>query len=739
MPSSQWVFGPFRLDPANACLWCDTEAIILPPKAFAVLHYLVTHLDRLVSKDELLDAVWPETVVSDAVVRIAIGEARRALGDTAQAPQYITTVARRGYRFVAQVMEITPPEVAPTSPQRRAPLEPHVSEAIPPIPDGRAPQAEETTSWRCAVCQQPQGPAARFWVACGTPRPEVCPSCGQAVSVPATFCPRCGQRLDARPSAVSTPSLEAALSPPLPVSPAVTTRVMAGERKRVTVLFCDLVDSTALAERLGPEAMHRLLQRFFDLALHEVRRYEGTLNQFLGDGFMALFGAPMAHEDHVRRALLAALGLQRRLHEHCADFEAQYGVGLTTRMGLNTGLVVVGTLGDNLRMDYTAVGDTTNLAARLQQLAAPDTILISEATSRLAQGLVSLEALEPVQVKGKRGRIPVYKVLGLGPHRAPLAGRDERALSPLVGRERELALLGEVLEQIERGQGQAVGIVGEAGLGKSRLLYEFRQRLAGRRVTVLEGRCLSYGSAVPYLPLLDLLRSHCDITEVDSPEGITEKMRIGLQDVALEQEEYAPYLLHLLGVPAGTEPLALLTPEAVKARTFATLRQMHLNSSQRQPLILIVEDLHWIDETSEEYLAALVESLAGAPLLVLGTYRVGYHLPWLDKSYTTQLTLRRLSPQDSLTVVHATGQGTVLPEALVHELLDKAEGNPFFLEELTRAVLEREELGADVPVPDTIQGVLMARIDRLPEGSRRLLQTAAVLGRTCPRCLLDAL
>ena len=330
-------------------------------------------------------------------------------------------------------------------------------------------------------------------------------------------------------------------------------------------------------------------------------------------------------------------------------------------------------------------------------------------------------------------------MLGLGPHRAPLAGRDERALSPLVGRERELALLDEVLEQVERGQGQAVGIVGEAGVGKSRLLYEFRQRLAGQRVTVLEGRCLSYGSAMPYLPLLDLLRSHCGITEADSPEHITEKVRIGLQDVALEPEEYAPYLLHLLGVPAGTEPLALLTPEAVKARTFATLRQMSLNGSQRQPLILVVEDLHWIDKTSEEYLAALVESLAGAPLLVLGTYRVGYHLPWLDKSYTTQLTLRRLSPQDSLAVVHATGQGASLPEALVHELLDKAEGNPFFLEELTRAVLERGELGADVPVPDTIQGVLMARIDRLPEGPRHLLQTAAVLGRTCPRRLLEAL
>jgi predicted ATPase len=299
--------------------------------------------------------------------------------------------------------------------------------------------------------------------------------------------------------------------------------------------------------------------------------------------------------------------------------------------------------------------------------------------------------------------------------------------------------IGEVLEQVERGQGQAVGLVGEAGLGKSRLLYEFRQRLAGRRVTVLEGRCLSYGSAVPYLPLLDLLRSHCGITEADGSEGVAEKVRIGLQNVALQPEEYAPYLLHLLGVPAGTEPLALLTPEAVKARTFATLRQMHLNGSQRQPLMLIVEDLPWINKTSEEYLAALVESLAGAPLLVLGTYCVGYHLPWLDKSYTTQLTLRRLSPQDSLTVVHATRQGAGLPEALVHELLDKAEGNPFFLEELTRAVLERGELGADVPVPDTIQGVLMARIDRLPEGPRRLLQTAAVLGRICPRRLLHAL
>jgi class 3 adenylate cyclase/DNA-binding winged helix-turn-helix (wHTH) protein/tetratricopeptide (TPR) repeat protein len=658
MAGPQWSFADFRLDPTNACLWRGVQAVALTPKVFDVLHYLVTHADRLVTKDALLEAVWPETAVSDGVVRMAIGTLRQALGDTARAPRYIATVQGRGYRFIAPVtcttLEVAAPALAaPVSPL--APSPPH-----PLVPQ------EEPAVWRY---------------------PDV----------------------------------------------------MTGERKRVTVLFCDLVDSTPLAERLGPEVMHRLLNRFFDLALHEVRRYEGTINQFLGDGFMALFGAPMAHEDHVRRALLAALGLQHRLREHRAAFEAEYGVGLRTRMGLNTGLVVVGTIGDNLRMDYTAVGDTTNLAARLQQLAAPDTILVSAAVGRLAQGLVALEALAPLPVKGKRDPVMVYKVLGLGPHRAPLGGRDERRLSPLLGRARELAILDEVLEQVERGQGQAVGIVGEAGVGKSRLLYEFRQRLAGRHVSVLEGRCLSYGSAVPYLPLLDLLRSHCGMTETDSPERLAEKVRVSLQEAGLEPAECAPYLLHLLGVQAETEPLARLAPEAVKAQTFATLHQMHLHGSQRQPRILMVEDLHWIDKTSEEYLTALVESLAGAPLLVLGTYRTGYRLPWLEKSYTTQLTLRPLSPQDSRTVVHATRQGASLPEALVPVILEKAEGNPFFLEELTRAMLERGELWADAPVPDTIQGVLMARIDRLPESSRHLIQLASVLGRTCPRRLLEAL
>jgi class 3 adenylate cyclase/predicted ATPase len=510
-----------------------------------------------------------------------------------------------------------------------------------------------------------------------------------------------------------------------------------GERKQVTILFCDLVNSTPIAERIGPEAMHTLLNRFFECALHEVHRYEGTINQFLGDGFMALFGAPLAHEDHARRAVLAALALQRTLQE--SDLGKSYGEVCQFRMGLNSGLVVVGSIGDNLRMDYSAIGDTTNLAARLQQGAAPDTIWVSESTSRLVQGAIRLEPLPPIEVKGKTEPVSIYKVIGTLPRRSPIASRSERTLTPFVGRERELATLEALFTQVESGQGQVVGIVSEAGGGKSRLLYEFRQRLAEKRVTYLEGRCLSYGSTIPYHPLIDVLRHNCGISETDSPAAIVEKVRFALQEVGMDPEESAPYLLQLLGVKAGTVSLAVLTPEAIRTRTFETLKQMSLKGSQQRPLIVEIEDLHWMDKTSEAYFASLSERVAGAAILLLTTYRPGYRPPWLDKSYATQLSLRSLTPQDSVTVVHATSRHAALPASVEHRIIEQAEGNPFFLEELTRAVIEQGDLRKEVVVPDTIQGVLSARIDRLPEAHKRLLQTASVLGRAFAPRLLQAL
>jgi len=503
-----------------------------------------------------------------------------------------------------------------------------------------------------------------------------------------------------------------------------------GERKQVTVLFCDLANSTPIAERIGPEAMHTLLNRFFEVALTEGHRYEGTINQFLGDGFMALFGAPLAHEDHARRGVLAALALQRTLKE--ADLGKPYGEECAFRTGLNSGLVVVGSIGDNLRMDYSAIGDTTNLAARLQQLAEPGTILVSESTTRLVQGVVRLETLAPVEVKGKTEPVSIFKVLGTLPRRSPIAHRSERTLSPFVGRERELATLEELLTQVEAGQGQVVGIIAEAGGGKSRLLYEFRQRFQDKRVTFLDGQCLSYGSSIPYHPIIDLVRQHCAIAEGDNTETLSAKVRCALQAVGMDAEECSPYLLQLLGVKAGTEPLAVFTPEAIRTRTFEVLKQMSLKGSQQRPLIVAIEDLHWIDQTSEAYLSSLVESLTGASILLLTTYRPGYRPPWVEKSYATQVSLHTLPQHHAVTVVHSTRQQQALPQHLERVIIEKAQGNPFFLEELTRAVVEQHGLHAEVTVPDTIHGVLSARIDRLPEAHKQLVADGCCSGtRVC--------
>lgn len=519
----------------------------------------------------------------------------------------------------------------------------------------------------------------------------------------------------------------------------ISRSVMAGERKQVTVVFCDLADSTTIATHLGPEMMHALLNRFFALALEEIHRYEGTVNQFLGDGFMALFGAPLAHEDHASRAVLAATGLQQLLQDHHTEMCEPYGAECIFRMGINTGMVVVGGIGDNLRMDYTAVGDTTNLAARLQQAAEPGTILISESTQRLVQGYVRLKALSPLHLKGISDSVVAFQVLRLKRPRSPLVQRSGLSLSHFVGRTQEIANLQILLDKVDKGHGQLVGIVGEAGIGKSRLVHEFRLHMHGKPLTFLDGRCLSYGRSIPYLPVLDLLRHNCGITEADSPEVIIAKIHSSFQEVGMTPEKWAPYMLHLLGIQEGTETLSVLSPEAIKERILEMIRKMSLNGSQRQTLILVIEDLHWIDTTSEACFTMLAASLMNARILLLVTYRPSYSPPWVEQSNQTQIALQRLKPEDGLEVIRSIVPQEPLLEDLSQTILAKAEGNPFFLEELTQAVLESEDSHAEIVVPDTIQGVLMARIDRLPEVSKRLLQTASVLGREFSLRLLEAI
>jgi class 3 adenylate cyclase/tetratricopeptide (TPR) repeat protein len=575
----------------------------------------------------------------------------------------------------------------------------------------------------------------KFCGQCGAKLVVVCQQCGTENPPDFKFCGECGASLAAsRGEAPAVSAVQGYTPAHLAAEVLYSRSALEGERKQVTVLFCDLVGSTVLADRLGPETMHLLLNRFFELALGEVHRYEGTINQFLGDGFMALFGAPIAHEDHARRAVLAALGLQKLLKEHQTELGERYGIEMNARIGLNTGWVVVGGIGDQLRRDYTAVGDTTNLAARLQQIAQSGDILVSEATSRFLHGAVQLEALEPVPVKGKEAPVQAFRVLGIGVRLSDEAVLDSAALSPFVGRRREIEILDELRERAAGGEGQVVGIAGEAGTGKSRLFYEFRRRPWKEPTVCLAGRCLSYGSGVPYLPLVYMLRGHWGIVETDESAVVTAKVRAGLERAGMRPEESLPYLLKLLGGKDGAEGLANLSPQALQTRTFAVLRQWMLNVGRGRLVILEIEDLHWIDETSEDFLSFLVEGLPAARMLLLAAYRPGYRPRWIEKSYATQINLRRLTEQESHVVVEAFLRDEKLPEELVGTILSKGEGNPLFLEELTHALLERP----DVSVPDTIQGVLMARVDRLPEDHKRLLQTASVLGREFPLTLLTA-
>jgi class 3 adenylate cyclase/tetratricopeptide (TPR) repeat protein len=604
---------------------------------------------------------------------------------------------------------------------------------------------------RCPSCQQENPAGARFCLACGGRLAAACEACGALLPDEARFCPQCGRATAARAGGVRGPSPAAAASPAVAAVPDLTASPTAytpphltakilssraaleGERKPVTVLFCDVAGSTGLAERLGPDAMHDLFNRFFAAALAEVHRYEGTVNQFLGDGFMALFGAPVAHEDHARRAVLAALAIRRAFTDRPLELDTGLPVRLTLRMGLNTGIVVVGAIGDNLRMDYTAVGDTTHLAARLQQLAAPGEILLAGATARLVDGHAALEPCGPTAIRGLQAPVVVHRLTDERPARWSGAPRRRAGF---VGRAREVTALEDLLERTRAyGRGHAVGVVGEAGIGKSRLVLELRERTADRPVTWLEGRCVSHGRSIPYLPVLDLLRAQCGVADLDSPEQVAGKVRDTLARLGLEAGDRAPCLLAALGVKDDAEGPPAVDGETLRARTFEALRQLVLRESRERPVVLLVEDLHWADPTSEAYLALVADALAAAPILLLATYRPGYRPPWLGRSWTSQLSLDPLPEADSLAVLRAVAPALHADEARARTVLERAEGNPFFIEELARVVGD-EAAARGVGVPDTIQGVVTARIDRLPPRLKHLLQVASVLGREfAPRLL----
>jgi len=589
----------------------------------------------------------------------------------------------------------------------------------------------------CPHCQADNREGRRFCAKCGRPLAAACSSCGFANEPDEEFCGGCGASL--RPP---TPAVSPASYTPRHLAEKILTSrsALQGERKQVTVMFCDVADSSRLAERLGPEGMHEVMDRALRLMADAVHRYEGTVNQFLGDGLMALFGAPIALEDHALRAIQAALVIQETIAGYSATLRAERGVEIRLRIGLHTGLVVVGRIGDDLRMDYTAVGGTTHLAARMQAAADPGTILTTDTTHRLIGPHVRSEALGAIRVKGWEEPVAAYRVTGRRRSRGRLEVMAERNLTPLVGRQRELGILLDCVARVRSGRGHIVGIVGEPGVGKSRLLHEFRKSLDGEEITWLEGHGVAYGQSTPYLPILEILRANFRIEEGDNPLQIGEKVRRGLASLDPALAGTAPFLLDLVGLPPDDEAPGRLDPKERRQKTFDAIRTLTVAGSQRRPLVIVVEDLHWVDRTSEDYLAFLSESLPAMRVLLVTTHRPGYAVRWTDKTYYTQIALDLLSEAEAERMIAALLSARVVPPDMFRAVWSKAEGNPLFLEEVTAALVERGIVvrqddtlrvsgTLDLELPATIQDIIRARIDRLDEPVKRTVQTAAVIGR----------
>jgi class 3 adenylate cyclase len=583
-----------------------------------------------------------------------------------------------------------------------------------------------------------------------------CPNCGAITPATGTFCKECAYDLRKPKEAPSIEPSPKDLSfdekidkiqryLPKGLSEKILSQrdKIEGERKQVTVMFCDMEGFTTLSDKLGPEEAYSIMDQIYELLIHKVHNYEGTVNEMTGDGIMALFGAPIALEDAPQRAIRSALTIHREMAMF-SDKMKEISKGIPTlkmRIGIHTGPVVVGTLGNDLRVEFKAVGDTVNLASRMEGLAEPGTTYITEEAFRATEGLFRSEALGKREVKGKEEPINVYRVIAPSTRRTRFDVSAERGLTPFVGREQERELLLDGFERAKAGQGQAFSIMAEAGLGKSRLLYEFRKSVSNENVTFLEGKCLSYSRGVAYYPVIDVLKSNFDIREGERDFEIRQKVKKGLESIQADEASTLPYLLELLLVKNGGIDQTHMSPEMRKARTLEALTRIVLNGSEIRPLIMAIEDLHWVDKSSEESFMQLLESISGARVLLIFTYRPEFVHTWGGRSYHSQLNLNRLSNRESLLMVaHLLGTNEVASD-LENLILDKTEGVPFFIEEFIKSLknlrlIESKEgkchltgQPQNLVIPSTIHDVIMARVDSLPEEAKEVLQRGSVIER----------
>jgi len=603
---------------------------------------------------------------------------------------------------------------------------------------------------KCPRCQHDNPQGARFCEECATPLARTCSNCGTALSAAAKFCHACAHPVGA---VAGAPSRSPDSYTPKHLAEKILTSKAAleGERKQVTVLFADLKGSMELLADRDPEEARKILDPVLERMMEAVHRYEGTINQVLGDGIMALFGAPVAHEDHAVRACYAALRMQEAIEKYSADLRRTDGIYVQIRVGLNSGQVVVRTIGSDLHMDYTAVGQTVHLAGRMEQIATPGSMLISADVLRLAEGYVAVKPIGPVSVKGLVEPVEVYELIGAGPVRTRLQAAAARGLSRFVGRSAELELLQHAREQAAVGDWQMVAIVGEAGVGKSRLLDEFTHSEGTRDWLVLEATSVPYGNATPYLPVIDALRRYFKIEPRDNAPAIREKVTGKVLALDESARDAIPALLDLLEALPEDHPFRSLHPAQRRRYTVDGFSSLLLSERWIQPVLVIFEDLHWADAPTLELLDRIVDGLSGSRLLLLVSYRSEYRDEWNRRRNYRQLQIRPLARQ-SIEEILVLLLGTSPTLGSIKEfLIERSQGNPFFLEEIVRTLAETGVLSGTPghyaaaktfsgdEVPSTVQAVLSSRIDRLPAREKRLLQEAAVIGQEVPLGLLSAI
>jgi len=621
---------------------------------------------------------------------------------------------------------------------------------------------------RCSKCGTDNPEGLKFCNECAAPFGRRCSKCGFENLPAAKFCGECAAPLNA---SASRPPSQASAEAVRITAGADSQTIVDGERKTVTALFADIKGSMELMEDLDPEEARAIIDPALHLMIEAVRRYDGYIVQSTGDGIFALFGAPLAHEDHPQRALYAALRMQEEIKRFAERLRAEKGLNLQVRVGANSGEVVVRSIETGQHAEYTPIGHSTSLASRLQALASPGSIAISEGLRKLVEGYFTLKALGPARIKGTSEPVNVYEVTGIGPLRTRLQRSAGRGLTKFVGREREMEALKHAAEQAKAGHGQIVAAMAEPGVGKSRLFFEFKATSQSGWM-VLETFSVSPGKASAYLPVIDLLRNYFDITTTDDERKRREKVagKITILDRSLE--DTSPYLFGLLGIVEGDDPLAQMDGQIKKRRTLEAIKRIILRESLNQPLMVMFEDLHWIDEQTQEMLNLLADSIGTAKILLLVNYRPEYSHPWGNKTYYTQLRLDPLGKESADEMLSALLGTSPAPatqspgasrerpagdlqvagrvraqdsiEGLKRLIIERTEGNPFFMEETVQVLLDEGALVRDgaavrltkplgeLKIPPTVQAVLAARIDRLPLDEKELLQTLSVIGREFP-------